>query len=57
MGVGVVVHGVYTRLCILQIDFFQLVLVNEKKNEFCKVRQESIRNERLFFVSTTRDIQ
>jgi hypothetical protein len=27
MGVGVVVHGVYTRLCILQIDFFQLVLV------------------------------
>jgi hypothetical protein len=27
MGVGVVVHGVYTRLRILQIDFFQLVLV------------------------------
>ena len=30
---------------------------NEKKNEFCKVRQESKRNKRLFFVSTTRDIQ
>ena len=29
----------------------------EKKNEFCKVRQESKRNKRLFFVSTTRDIQ
>jgi uncharacterized protein YqcC (DUF446 family) len=27
MGVGVVVHGVYTGLCILQFDFFQLVLV------------------------------
>jgi hypothetical protein len=27
MGVGVVMHGVYTRLCILHIDFFQLVLV------------------------------
>jgi hypothetical protein len=27
MGVGVVVHGVYTRLYILQIDFFQPVLV------------------------------
>jgi Na+/melibiose symporter-like transporter len=25
--------------------------------EFCKVRQESKRNKRLFFVSTTRDIQ
>ena len=23
MGVGVVVHGVYTHLSILQIDFFQ----------------------------------
>jgi hypothetical protein len=30
---------------------------NEKKNEFCKVRQESKRNKRLFCVSTTRDIQ
>jgi hypothetical protein len=29
----------------------------KKKNEFCKVRQESKRNKRLFFVSTTRDIQ
>jgi hypothetical protein len=32
MGVGVVVHGVYTRLCILQIDFFQLVLVDIQYN-------------------------
>jgi hypothetical protein len=29
----------------------------KKNNEFCKVRQESKRNKRLFFVSTTRDIQ
>jgi hypothetical protein len=27
IGIGVVVHGVYTRLCILQIDFFQLVVI------------------------------
>jgi hypothetical protein len=27
MGVGVVVHGVYTGLCVLQIYVFQLILV------------------------------
>jgi hypothetical protein len=56
----------HIQIAELALEFFQVFLSffqyknamqMKKKNEFCKVRQESKRNKRLFFVSTTRDIQ